>query len=362
MVMAMLREFIAANREEILARARSRVAARNAPVATAVELTQGLPVFLDQLREALRRAMAHDVVDHEEIQLSASQHGYDLFKKGLTVAQVVHDYGDLCQVITGLSYEQKRQIPGDEFQTLNLSLDDAIAGAVTAYAHQRDNALANQGTERLGILAHEMHNVLNTVMLSVATIKRGTVGLSGSTSALLDRNLIRLQTLIDRALADVRLDAGMQNIEPVPVGEVLEDVAIGAATVAQTRGVHFAVATVDHTVIVESDRQIFTAAIANLVQNALKFTRKGTTVHLRASTTPSRVLIEVEDECGGLPESPESLLRPFVQKGGDRTGLGLGFSICSKAVKSMAGELRIRDLPGKGCIFTIDLPRSVLRG
>jgi len=49
-------------------------------------------------------------------------------------------------------------------------------------------------------------------------------------------------------------------------------------------------------------------------------------------------------------------------KSGDRTGLGLGLSICSKAVKAMAGELRIRDLPGKGCIFTIELPRSVLPG
>jgi hypothetical protein len=85
-------------------------------------------------------------------------------------------------------------------------------------------------------------------------------------------------------------------------------------------------------------------------------------VRLGAWTTASRVLIEVEDECGGLPESPESLLRPFVQKSGDRTGLGLGLSICSKAVKSMAGELRIRDLPGKGCTFTIDLPRFVLPG
>jgi hypothetical protein len=111
---------------------------------------------------------------------------------------------------------------------------------------------------------------------------------------------------------------------------------------------------------VEADRQILAAAIANLLQNALKFTPKGATVHLGASTTPSRVLIEVEDECGGLPDTPENLLRPFVQKSSDRTGLGLGLSICSKAVKSMAGELRIRDLPGKGCIFTIDLPRSVL--
>jgi hypothetical protein len=110
-----------------------------------------------------------------------------------------------------------------------------------------------------------MRNIVNTMMLSVASIKKGTVGLNGSTGAMLDRNLIRLQTLMDRPLAEVRLDAGLQNLEPVPVWEVLEDVGIGASMVTQTRGAHFVVTTLDHAIIVEADRQILAAAIANLV-------------------------------------------------------------------------------------------------
>jgi len=119
------------------------------------------------------------------------------------------------------------------------------------------------------------------------------------------------------------------------------------------------VTTLAHTVTVEADRPILAAAIANLVQNAIKFTLPGTSVRLRASTTTSRVLIEVEDECGGLPAgASENLLAPFVQRGRDRTGLGLGLSICVKAVKMMGGKLHIRDIPGKGCVFTIDLPKQ----
>jgi signal transduction histidine kinase len=99
------------------------------------------------------------------------------------------------------------------------------------------------------------------------------------------------------------------------------------------------------------------AALANLVQNALKFTRHESTIWIRTSTSAGRVVIEVEDACGGLPlGAAETMLRPFVQKGSDRTGLGLGLSICLKAVHSIAGELRIRDLPGRGCIFSIELP------
>ncbi|MEO8905793.1 MAG: ATP-binding protein [Polyangiaceae bacterium] len=53
----------------------------------------------------------------------------------------------------------------------------------------------------------------------------------------------------------------------------------------------------------------------------------------------------------------QSLLQPFVQRGEDRSGLGLGLSICAKTMQSMNGDLHVKDLPGKGCIFTLDIPR-----
>ena len=151
----------------------------------------------------------------------------------------------------------------------------------------------------------------------------------------------------------------MQNVERIPICEIIEEVEIGALMVAEGRALQLSVTTVDPTIIVEADRQILAAAVANLLQNALKFTRPASTVKLRASATQTRVVIEVEDECGGLPEGQRSkLLQPFVQGGKDRTGLGLGLFIVLKAMKGMAGEFRIRDLPGKGCIFTIDLPKQ----
>jgi signal transduction histidine kinase len=355
----MLRDFLAENREEILAEARARVATRSAPLGLDAERMHGLPVFLDQLGEALRRSKVHEAVDHADITKSAGHHGDHLFHQGLTVAQVINSYGDLCQVITGLVSDRGIAIRAEEFQTLNLCLDEATAGAVTAYSRQRERAISDEGTERLGLLAHELRNALNAAMLSFASIKRGAVATGGSTGAMLDRSLIRIQTLIDRSLADVRLDAGLVNLVLVPVWEVIEEAEIGATLMAEAKGQHFEVSGVDRSVIVEADRQILAAALANLLQNAFKFTRRGTTVKLRASATGARVLIDVEDQCGGLPAgATETLLQPFVQKGEDRTGLGLGLAICLKAVKMMAGELHVRDLPGEGCIFTIDLPRK----
>src|SRR5450432_1129508 len=161
----MLRDFIGQHREEILARASLRVAERNAPVAEEAELTHGLPVFLEQLRESLRRGSGPERVDHSEIERSASDHGDALFHQGATVGQVVHDYGDLCQVITGLAVEHRAPIAIEEFQMLNLCLDDAIAGAVAAFAHKRERAISEEGIERLGILAHEMRNLVGAAMI-----------------------------------------------------------------------------------------------------------------------------------------------------------------------------------------------------
>jgi len=79
---------------------------------------------------------------------------------------------------------------------------------------------------------------------------------------------------------------------------------------------------------------------------------------LRArSTEDQRLLIEVEDECGGIPASVGDPFQPFGERRGrDRTGLGLGLSIARKAVRAHGGDIHIRDAPGKGCVFTIDVP------
>ena len=100
-------------------------------------------------------------------------------------------------------------------------------------------------------------------------------------------------------------------------------------------------------------------ALSNLVQNAIKFTKADGNVWIRGRNVTGRVLIEVEDECGGLPPGKvEELFLPFSQKGTDRTGVGLGLSISKHAISLNDGQVSARDLPRKGCIFTIDLPRA----
>jgi signal transduction histidine kinase len=354
-----LDDFIIANRDTIIACAKARVALRTSPKPSDAELTNGIPVFLDQLCAALRLAKSTDVVAHGQISESAGRHGRDLLRMGLTIGQVVHDYGDVCQTITELAVQQDAAIAGQEFRILNLCLDDAIAEAVTEYARQREHTIADQGTERLGVLAHDLRNLLHTATLTFESIKSGRVAAGGSTGLVHSRSLMGLRDLVDRSLADVRLDAGIECLESISVAGFVDEIEIGALHQARARGLHLAVASVDRAVTIVGDRQTLAAAISNLLQNAFKFTRKHGSVSLTTRATTDRVLFEIEDECGGLPPGKaEDLFRPFKQRSADRSGVGLGLSICLKAARANAGELHVRDLPGKGCVFTLDLPRK----
>jgi signal transduction histidine kinase len=350
----MLREFLLANRAEIIGRTRSKVALRLAPSATEEELQRGIPVFLDQVIDILGQSAGTSGAIGE----GAIQHGGDLLKKGFTVAQVVHDYGGVCQAITELATETKASITSDEFHTLNRCLDDAIAQAVTEYVRQREQLIADEGRERLGDLAHELRNALGGAMLSFEILRKGSVGLGGSTAAVLARSLRRLSTLIDSSIAEVRLASGIHAPERVSVHAFVEEIEVGAAMEASARDITLAVTPVKLGVDIEVDRQLLAAAVANLLHNAFKFSRPRGHVAVKASSTKDRVLIEVEDECGGLPEGKaETLFRPFEQRSADRTGMGLGLSITRRSVEANGGELRVRDIPGIGCVFTIDLPR-----
>jgi hypothetical protein len=122
---------LTANRQEILVRARKRIAARHAPKPTELELTEGIPLFLDQLADALLLARAGGTVTHDSISKSASPHGAAILGRGLTVECAIHDYSALCQVLTDLALERVAPLGIEEFITLDLCLDDAIACAVS---------------------------------------------------------------------------------------------------------------------------------------------------------------------------------------------------------------------------------------
>ena len=359
----MLHDFLTVNKVELVARCRTKVATRRAPRPSEAELEHGIPLFLAQLIDTLQ---AHGPVAPPGMLTTATRHGDELLRKGFTVAQVIHDYGDLCQAITELAAEKEAAITAGEFGTLNRCLDDAIASAVTEYSRRHEQRLDDVGAEnanlRLGFLAHELRNLLNTATLSFEAIKRGSVALTGSTSAIHDNALTRLRGLVDRSLAEVRLSVDTHR-ERIHLVKFIEEVEAAAALEADSLEVRLTVPPVNRNLAVDADPQILAAVLANLLQNAFKFTRENgrADVSLRVHQSGDRILIDIEDRCGGLPAgTAEELFCPFKQQGKDRSGAGLGLTICRRGVEANNGMLHVRDLPGQGCVFTIELPRVSL--
>lgn len=357
---AVLHEFLTQHRDAIVERARVRAAARPVPLASPAELATGIPLFLGQLTELLRAGGeigATDARAHATMGRTADEQGDALQRAGLTVAQVVEGYGDVCQAITDHAIETGASIGVDEYRTLNLCLDVATARAVTAFSAGRDRVVESGEVERLGVLAHELRNLLSTASLAYQALKRGGVGIDGSTGALLGRSLRGLQDAIDRSLAEVRITATLRNPERVRLAPFVEDMEVGAALDAKEKGLALHVPAVDGALAVQADRPLLTSAVANLLQNAIKFTPRGGRVSLSVHGNATHVLIDVEDECGGLAEGhADAMFRPFDTRGADRGGLGLGLKITRDAVAANGGEIQVRNLPGKGCRFRIALP------
>lgn len=217
----MLHEFISRNRQELIELCRAKVASRLVHAATPVELEHGVPLFLDQLVKTLQFEEAESAAgvrrisgrfgatqpDRSEMAAAARMHGRDLLKFGFSLQQVVYDYGDICQAISELAFEDNAAIKVSEFQTLNRCLDNAIAGAVTEFSGLRESQISSgkidPNAERRRVHADELMSLISAADLAVIAIKSGKIGISGATGAVLDRCLIDLRVLVQRSFQDV---------------------------------------------------------------------------------------------------------------------------------------------------------------
>ncbi|MFM9437880.1 signal transduction histidine kinase [Janthinobacterium sp. CG_23.3] len=372
----MLHHFLANNRDELAKRCRDKVGNRPGRSATEVQLQDGIPLLIDQLIRTLRVEQSSEPLKSElisgpagggvalsEVGASAAQHGKDLLGLGLTVDQVVHDYGDLCQSITDLAVERDAPFSVDEFRTLNRCLDNAISDAVTEFSFQRDALQvaknAEENNRRMGFFVHELRNLLGTASLAFAAAEAGNLSLTGATGSILKRSLSSLHKLITATVEDVRIfEPDGTALDSFSLAEFIAKIYDGATLSAKAYGCSLRMLPVDIDLAVRGTQDLLIAAVANLLQNAFKFTQPGSEVLLTAYAQGDRILIDVKDHCGGLKVgTTETIFLPFSQVGTDRTGIGLGLTIARKTVEANKGTLTVHNIEGIGCVFTINLPR-----
>ncbi len=370
-----MRSFLADNRKELIERCTARVAERPAHGATAQQLQNGVPMFLDLILNILdvreteeatgnrETSTGAEVAGSSPLSKSAARHGRMLFELGYSMNQVVHEYGDLCQAIMDLAYERGVPFSVDDFRTLNNCLDEAIADAATEFSYQRDLEVnrnyAKTISDQLGILADDLHGQLGTAILAFAAARAGSLTLSGATGSVLERALINLRNLVSIAMAKARLSVqGCAKFQLFPLADLIAEAKNTATVEAEARGCILTVPAVDTEIYVDVDRHLLLSAVGNLLESVFEFSDGNIEVILNAYAISDRVLIDVVDTSSSLPlGDAERMLAPFIQTGEDQDGLESGLSIARRSVESNNGVLSVREVPGTGCIFTINLPR-----
>jgi hypothetical protein len=367
----MLHEFLTARRGELIERCSAKVAARSAAKEGQSEQVHGIPHFIDQLIDTLkadprRSKELSGATDSgsksavSEMGAAAAQHGRDLCRQGYTVEQLIRDYGDLCQAITDCAFENDEPIEVAEFRTLNRCLDNAIADSVTEWAYQSNLAHADKKIERVDVFIYELRKLIHTATLAVIAIKAGNVGIAGATGAVLESSLIDQRNLLDHSLNDLRGESAVPTTHKlVRLADFIAESKISASLAAQSRHCELSVAVVDANLAVDADQAVLFSAVGSLLANAFKFTPPEGRIALSAYASGDRIHIDVEDGCGGLAAgAAERMFLPSTPSNADPVDSEL--SVCLRSVQANNGRLSVRDIPGSGCVFTIDLPRHAM--
>jgi len=357
-----LYEFIEARKAEILQACLVKLR-ETRDGQTDEELLNELPHFMDGFVALLRRdaklgeaetVEQSTVREHIETD-EAVRRALTRKSQGFDITRVIHDYEVFCDKLNDLASKENVVFASREHQLMNIFLDEAMARGIEAFTAATATDEREDRAQALGSLAHEIRNAANGATLAFAMIRKGQVGVSGRTANVVQRALARIEALVQNSLVEAKRQGKIPvHREQIRLAEILGQLVEGAFP---ERGIRVRVE-VQSDLRVEADLRLLTSAVANLLQNAIKFTRDGGEVTLSAKETRDTTTIEVEDRCGGLPQgASESLFKPFVQGAPDPRGVGLGLHIVRTAIEAHGGTVTVKDLPGVGCVFTLTLPR-----
>jgi signal transduction histidine kinase len=355
-----LHEVLAAKRDEVVLRWKARVRGTLAPEAMPpLEIEDHIPAFVDEIVSALREVSGLSARGPSpDESATAGEHGIQRLRLGFSLDSVVREYGTLRQAILDTARETGAPPTPGELQVLFDTLITGIAHAVTEYSRQRDAELLRQANEHFAFIAHELRNPLSSAMTAFKLLKnKGELPAESRSVGALERGLQRTSELVDQTLQIARVASGIElHRQATTLTDLFEDAEGNALSDAESRGV-------DIRTVVEKDQRVMLdtrlvrSALGNLVRNGVKYTSPGSAVELRGEIANGRAIIEVEDHCGGLePGKVEEAFAPFVRLDDRQSGFGLGLAIAKQAVDAHGGSIRVQNLPGKGCIFVLELP------
>ncbi len=348
---------IAARRTTEAARARTEADALTTIAGSVLRGGDAVPSMLAQLRETLQLAAV------------ALQRRDDTASGWRDVDICGAPPPDSDDHLVPISGDLRLRVWGRPMHANDLRLAAAVgyqAEAVLERDHLRAEARASRtererGAMRTALLAavsHDLRTPLAAIKAGISAL-RTTRGIPEADREELlvdvDHNADRLQLLIDNLLDMSRLDSGA--VSPRLERLALDEVVPRAVDSVPTGAVDIDVP--ESLPLVLADAGLLERAMANVIENAVRHSPPGATVHVSAQRVGDNLVIRVVDHGAGVPDAGKELMFTAFQRLGDvprGKGVGLGLAVARGFVEANGGTIEAEDTPGGGLTMVVSLP------
>lgn len=320
-----------------------------------------VPTMLEQLRETL------NLVGVALLQRDETARGWTLVGCAGTdvpddpehASATVPVQDDLTIAIRGrpLTAEDLRVVTAVGLQAEALLERDLLrAEARTARAERERTSMR---TALLAAVSHDLRTPLTGIKAGITALTSSGAAISADDEHALLADVAqctdRLQALIDNLLDMSRLDAGA--VSPVREPVALDEVVPRAVEALPIDAVVIEVP--ESLPLVTADAGLLERALANVVENALRYSPPGRKVHVIAERLHDAVVVRVVDRGPGVPDDRKQDMFTAFQRLGDAPhghGVGLGLAVARGFVEANGGTLEAENTPGGGLTMVMTLP------
>lgn len=256
--------------------------------------------------------------------------------------------------------------PSERMLIKALAEQSALAAERGRLVHAQESA-ARVRDSVLATVAHDIRTPLSTISMTISGILRSPSGQRAdrirAEGERVLRNVKRTNNLIRDLLDFSRIQAGKLRVDVAAhaLGDLLDDAVRLAKPFAEERRVEIAIKSTVDGLEVACDRERTLQVIGNLLDNAIKFTEPGGTIHVRTVRGDDDVVVEVADDGRGIsPERVPHLFEPRAQAGdhkrAPREGVGLGLCIARAVIEAQGGRVWVESRPDHGSAFSFTVP------
>ena len=215
----------------------------------------------------------------------------------------------------------------------------------------------------LSNVSHELRTPLASISALVETLEDGVEEKADRQQFLsrISQQVERLTLLVNELLDLSRIESGAIELRPerIELGSLVVEAAALLRTRTDAQDIKIVFAGADDT-FVEADRTSVMRIVSNLLDNALKYSPPGSTIHATTADEGELVALSVHDQGAGIAE--QELARVFERfyKGEasrSSAGVGLGLAIVKHLVRAHGGTATVTSIPGEGATFTVRLPK-----